>query len=404
MHQPTAPIIPILNKCFLFVHTPSDPQNPSRRYLQCPATGHLYCTSTGSLYQKTIIPLSANSSPLLSINSGLLPSNPTSCTIKTSSVCTNNLNQQDNGASTSTENNTSPKAKDVKQPIQGNNASMSNTVPIVKNADQQVQGTSAPKTHRNKASKSKVDTTTQVNSPVQDASNFSVCSQSNSQPTAKKEKKKRSRKTKNKSVPILDNSSATPKKKASVSSKKNKSTVTPQPKSTPSFVFIRNSSSNLKKPASITQTANQCKAVIRPDHNLSEKNTKKSHIYYTVYLHHMVKFIQPIRINFEDLLFPQNVFLKHELTKFSRKRAEENTQIIKVCSLSVQKYQCFPKHTRRRKPPSLCTSNEEYFLLCCAQNIFKEKTEKKKKLGPLFQVFKFKTADDILTMIGNDLY
>ncbi|XP_044147928.1 uncharacterized protein LOC122936004 [Bufo gargarizans] len=300
MHQPTAPIIPILNKWFLFVHTPSDPQNPSRRYLQCPATGHLYCTSTGSLYQKTIISLSAKSSPLLSINSGLLPCNS------------------------------------------------------------------------------------------------SAYSQSISEPTAKKEKKKSSRKTKNKSVPILDNSSATTKKKASVLSKKKKSTVTPQPKSTPSFVFIRNSFSSLKKPASITQTVNQCKAVIHPDNNLSEKNTKKSHIYYTVYLHHMVKFIQPIRINFEDLLFPQNVFLKHELTKFSRKRAEENIQI-------VQKHQGSPKRKRRRKPPSLCLSNEEYVLLCSG-NIFKEKTEKKKKLGPLFQVFKFKTAGDILTMIGNDLY
>ncbi|XP_040284438.1 uncharacterized protein LOC120998046 isoform X2 [Bufo bufo] len=225
MHQPTAPKIPILNKSCLFVHTPSEPQNPSRRYLQCPATGHLYCTSTGSLYQKTIIPLYVNISPLLSINSGLLPSNPTSCTIKSSSVCTNNINQQDNGASTSTENNTSPKAKDVKQPIQGNNASMSNTVPSVKNADQQVQGTSAPKTHRNKASKSKVDTTTQVNSPVQGASSFSVCSQSYSDLTTKKKLKKCSRKTKksNSSAGSQSNPDPTTEKEMEHSTKTNKS-------------------------------------------------------------------------------------------------------------------------------------------------------------------------------------
>ncbi|XP_075720234.1 uncharacterized protein LOC142760944 [Rhinoderma darwinii] len=447
MDHPAPLLVPILNKLRLFMHLPTDPQNPNRRFLQCPATGHVYCMSTGSLYWK----MPANISSLNQRNnSSLLPSSPALCTSNTFPLNTKNTDQlvHDNDASTtlSIENIINHKVKDADQLIQGNSASItqSNTSLNVKNADQHMQGndastipnTQSNKTHvdhpstvpqtatkvkhvsrpiqgisasiisnvqcnknpdvknadqpipgisvsktlnarRNKACKAKSEAFTQANSPVQGA-NSSMCLQSNSVPITEKKVRKRSRKTKDQSVPLLENPGAISKKKPA-SRKKNKSTVLPQPNSTRSFI-------SYKKPASITQTTSRSKAIIHADNHLSKKNKRQSYTYYTFYLTDMIKVIQPMQIHFEHLLFPQNVSPQINLPKFSRKHAEENTENIQVCSLSNSKDKCSQKCRAKR---SLYFSREDYDMMNWENNLKKKKTKKrKKKYGPVSDGFK----------------
>ncbi|XP_075720233.1 uncharacterized protein LOC142760943 [Rhinoderma darwinii] len=338
MDHPAPLLVPILDKLRLFMHLPTDPQNPNRRFLQCPATGHVYCMSTGSLYWK----MPSNISSLNQRNnSSLLPSSPALCTSNTFPLNTKNTDKlvQDNDAST--------------------------TLSIENN--------------RNKACMAKSEAFTQANSPVQGA-NSSMCLQSNSVPITKKKVRKRSRKTKDQSVPLLENPGAISKKPAS--RKKNKSTVLPQPNSTSSF--INNPSSSYKKPASIAQTTSRSKAIIHADDHLSKKNKRQSYTYYTFYLTDIIKVIQPMQIHFEHLLFPQNVSPQINLPKFSRKHAEENTENIEECSLSNSKDKCSPKC---REKTSLCFSREDY-LMIYFENNFKKKTAKKKTYGPVSDGFK----------------
>ncbi|XP_056421605.1 integrator complex subunit 6 homolog [Hyla sarda] len=347
MKKPTAPIFPVLDKSYLFVHLPTDPQNQSTRYLQCPATGHLYCMSTGSLYQKIPIipPLSTD---ILSLPQGkkyCLPSIAPLCKMKTFSVYSENIDQQDIGPSTilSTESNMSPKAKVVSASI-------------------------TPNTHRNEAFGNKPDTSAEASTPVPGA-NSSAFLQRNLDPTTKKKIRRRKVKTKS---PLLEHSCASAKKK-SASSKEKKSTVPPQPK--PTTTIIKNSG-DFKNTVSITQSTKKGKVTINPNNNLSTKNKRKSFTYPQFYLHHTIWPIQPMHINFQDI-FPQNVAPTLNLPKFSRKH-EENTPIVPVCSVSNSKDKRAPRNTQKEKP-SLHFNIEDFFEVW-VQNNNKKKTARNKTL------------------------
>ncbi|XP_066459264.1 micronuclear linker histone polyprotein-like isoform X1 [Eleutherodactylus coqui] len=349
MHSPAPPEVPVLDKSRLFVYLPTNPQDETRRYLECEAAGHLYCMSTGSLLWKKApnITSSVNILPLL-------PSNPTPCTTKTT-----NIDQQCNGAMPSSasinshldpttkkklkrrirktkntsiplEENYSPKVKDIDLPTQGDSAvkpqsnivpnahqhvqdnetskipktqsnrtlevkhgdqviqdsasgiqnisskvtnnqtpnvnitdkpvqckgvsSISKTTYKVKHAGQPIQGNKSssifsyiqcnknafhnkadqpmlgtnesrtPNAQRNKASKSKSNTSSPANIPIQSAIHSCASIDSNFDTTTNKKRKKRIRKTKKKS------------KKKSASSRKKKSTDLPQSKPTPSVI------------------------------------------------------------------------------------------------------------------------------------------------------------------------
>ncbi|KAG8539692.1 hypothetical protein GDO81_020529 [Engystomops pustulosus] len=245
--------------------------------------------------------------------------------------------------------------------------------------DQPVQGTSASINSKNKASNIKTDKSTQGNSPLPSAGN-------NSDPTTKKKKKNGSR-TKNKSVPSQDNFCAGSKKKSD-SSKKNKSTLSSQPKSTRSLIdysaVYKTYSSVYRTPASSTQTAKQHVPPLHSDHKLSATNKKKSYTYYKFYLNHTIKLIQPIEMNLQDLVFPQNV--SFSLAKYSRKHEEGNVEINKVYSLSDFKYKYAPNRTKKRKLPSLNFTNEDYCSMYLQD--LNEKTTKKKYMSKWLKTLK----------------
>ncbi|XP_075194594.1 uncharacterized protein LOC142295374 [Anomaloglossus baeobatrachus] len=267
MNRSVAPTFPILDKSDLFMHLPSDPQNANRMYLQCPATGHVYCMSTGTLHRKMmqIIRIPTN---ILSLNhekvSPLLPSSSAApSTMKTSTVKAKNTDEQQNGDSNLTyESNTT-------QHIQSNNPSIISNVSCNKNlnakkADQPVQGSSASiktntKKEKERTSKNKTDSSAQDNSLLQSANKFSTNLQGSCDPVKKKKEKKCTRKAKDKSVPLEENSSTISKTKF-VSSKRKKSTVNVKPMSstianTPPVI--------LKSPASTTQSTKRCEKKIQ---------------------------------------------------------------------------------------------------------------------------------------------
>ncbi|XP_077146234.1 uncharacterized protein LOC143807966 [Ranitomeya variabilis] len=379
MHRSVAPIFPILDKSYLFVHLPTDPQNPNGIYLQCPATGNLYCTSTGTLYRKMIefIPLSANTSSLNQEKDSSLQSGyPTPRTVQKFTVNTKNTDKQENGDLNLTIESCTA------QHIQSNNSSIISNVPCnknlnVKKADQPIQGSSAsikPNTKKKKASKNKTDTSAQANSLSQPANNLSTNLQGSSHPDKKKKEKKCTRKAKDKSVPLEKNSCPISKTK-SVSSKLKKSTVLIKPKLS---LITNNPSPSFKNTALTTHTSKKSEEIIHPNNNLSTKSNGKSFTYYKFHLLHLIKFIQPIQINFEHLLFPQDVSLALDKTKFSSKHAENNTEIIQVLSDPKKKY--FPQLKKKEKLPSLSFSKAVYTVISLEKNL-KKKTAKKKTFG-----------------------
>ncbi|XP_073531420.1 uncharacterized protein [Phyllobates terribilis] len=375
MHRSVAPMIPILDKSYLFMHLPTDPQNPNGIYLQCPATGHEYCISTGTLYRTQFIPLYANTSSLSQEkDSSSLLGYPTPRTMQTFPVNTKNTDQHENGDLNLTiESNTT-------QHIQSNSPSIISIVPCnknlnVKKSDQ--QGSSAsinPNTKKKKASKNKTDSSDQAYSLLQSVNNLSTNLQGSSHPVKKKKEKTCTRKAKDKSVLLEENSCPISKTK-SLSSKLKKSTVLIKPMSS---TIANNPSPNFKNPSLTIHLTKNSEEIIHLNKNVSPKSKGKSFTYYKFHLHHMIKFIQPIQINFEHLLFPQDVSLALDQTKFSRKHAENNTEIIQV--LSNPTYKCFPQLKKKEKLPSLSFSRDDYFFISSEKNR-KKKTAKKKTFG-----------------------
>ncbi|XP_069583069.1 uncharacterized protein [Ranitomeya imitator] len=255
-------MFPILDKSYLFVHLPTDPQNPNGIYLQCPATGHLYCSSTGTLYRKMmqLIPLSANTSSLNQEKDSSLQSGcPTPRTVQTFTVNTKNTDHQENGHLNLTiESSTA-------QHIQSDNSSIISNLPCnknlnVKKADQPIQGSSAsinPNTKKKKASKNKTDTSAQANSLSQPANNLSTNLQGSSHRDKKKKKKKHIRKAEDKSVPLKENSCPVSKTK-SVSCKLKKSVLN-KPKLS---ITANNPSARFKNPALTTHTTKKSEEII----------------------------------------------------------------------------------------------------------------------------------------------
>ncbi|XP_073531421.1 uncharacterized protein [Phyllobates terribilis] len=74
----------------------------------------------------------------------------------------------------------------------------------------------------------------------------------------------------------------------------------------------------------------------------------------------------------------KDVSLALDQTKFSRKHAENNTEIIQV--LSNPTYKCFPQLKKKEKLPSLSFSRDDYFFISSEKNR-KKKTAKKKTFG-----------------------
>ncbi|KAM3930919.1 uncharacterized protein RB166_004401 [Leptodactylus fuscus] len=393
-----APALPVLNKSYLFLLLPEDPQNPNRRYLQCPATGNIYCMSTGSLYQNIsqINPLPTNISSFIEKKDFCaLPSNPTSYTIPKSRN-TNNPDHLVHGNGTTT-----PSIEINKNPgqcVQSNRLSIpqSNKAPNIKNADQHTKGNSTSKTpnvQRHATSKTNdgdepipgISALSTPKNPSKTSSNVKT----DSSPATKKPKnkiKKQSKKSKDKSVRKHEHLDANFKncQQLSKNEAKKQDKCTVQPQSKPTTPFIR-TSSNVMYPtpiARITPTVfpSMLNPVIKKPlksqtynqsvYNPFQNSKKKSFTFHIINLQPMSEPAKRIHINLDHLLFPQRASPTLRYTQFSQKpgttfEAGSSFTSINRCS------------SKPAKKPSLYFSREDYDMMNL-ENSFRKNTAKRK--------------------------
>ncbi|XP_073445553.1 uncharacterized protein [Dendrobates tinctorius] len=369
----------VVDKSWLFLPRPTDPQYPNERYLQCQATGHVYCLSTGSLYMSISqnTPLTTN---IFSLNQRKdfhsLNKNTTPCTMKKyGSKKSKGQPVQGNDAST-TPNNESKKSPNMKKAdltVQGDRAPINKNNNMT-NADQHMQeksASTATNTHCSKTTKDKhADQTILGHSALitpKNPSHTSSVFKNSLVPVTKKEKKRR----RPKSVHVQDNLYGSSKKNSQQQLKKrnkkqNKHTVLQQCQ--PTILHIskcpNSALPSLSNPAIRSQSDTH-----HSGYNPFLNFKKQSFRFHVINLQPMSNPTRPFEINLDHLLFPQKtspkIYIK-DLSQNSNRKFETCSPFDSMdewdeCSLELP------------EKPSLYWDREEYALFGLLSSLTKRK-------------------------------